>query len=155
MLNIFSKVSNLPSLLAVNFTKVEIWIIQIVTLPHVSHFIKGSCLGVSYTTSAPCLVWCPYIFCRWRYVFFLSHDPTRSFYWRVTHIYWWELPQQVTSPKGLMAIGILIVEEKCFIKNMNLINMCLTNRQEKKWYSLKNVNYEKKCAKRKKNYFFP
>ena len=45
-----------------------------VTWPHFGHLIKGSCLGVSYTKPAACLVWFPYIFCWWRHVFYLSRD---------------------------------------------------------------------------------
>ena len=62
-----------------------------ITWPHVGYFIKGSCLGGFYTKSAPCLVWCPYIFCRWRYVFYLSLEPTRPLHSGVMHIYGWEL----------------------------------------------------------------
>ena len=69
VLNILPKVSSLPKVLTVKLTKVEIKDFQMVTWRHVGHFIKGSCLGASYTKTAPCLVWCPYVFCRWRYVF--------------------------------------------------------------------------------------
>ena len=41
--------------------------------------------------SAPCLLWCWYIFCRWRYVFYLSLDPTKPLRWDVRRIYGWEL----------------------------------------------------------------
>ena len=55
-LNILPKVNTLPSLLVTSLVKVEIFIFQTVTWPHVGHLIKGSCLGASYTKSAPCLV---------------------------------------------------------------------------------------------------
>ena len=45
---------------------------------HVGHLIKGSYLGASYTKSAPCLVWCRYVFCWLRYVFYLSSDLTKE-----------------------------------------------------------------------------
>ena len=59
--------------------------------PHVSHLIKGSCLRAFYNKSAPCLVWCRYIFCRLIYAFYLSRDPTKPFRWDVLHIHMWEL----------------------------------------------------------------
>ena len=59
--------------------------------PHVGHLIKASCLGASYTKSAPCLVWYRYSFCRLRYVFYLSRDPTKPLRWDVMHIHGWEL----------------------------------------------------------------
>ena len=61
VLNILPKVSSLCDLM---------W-------PQVDHLIKRSCLEASYTKLSPSLVWCRYIFCRWRYVFYLSRDPTR------------------------------------------------------------------------------
>ena len=74
-LNILPKASSLPSLLAINLVKMEN--IHFSNRPHVGYLIKGSCLGASYTKSAPCLVWCRYIFCRLRYVFYFSRDPTK------------------------------------------------------------------------------
>ena len=47
------------------------------TWPHVGHLNKGPCLRASYTKLAISLAWCRYIFCRWRYVFYLSRDPRR------------------------------------------------------------------------------
>ena len=91
VLNIVPKASSLPSLLAMNLMKVEIQIFQTVTWPHLGDLTKGSCLGASYNKSAPCLVWCSYIFCRWIYVFYLSRDPTRPLHWGVMYIYGWEL----------------------------------------------------------------
>ena len=52
---------------------------------------RPSYFGVFYTKSAPCLVWCPYIFCSWTYVFYLSHDLKIPLHWGVMHIYGWEL----------------------------------------------------------------
>ena len=88
-LNILTKLSSPPSLLAINFVKMEN--IHFSNRPHVGHLIKGSCLGASYTKTAPCLVWCRYIFCRLRYVFYLSRDPTKPLRWDAMHIYGWEL----------------------------------------------------------------
>ena len=44
-------------------------------------FVK--CLGASYTNSAPCIVWYLYIFCRCRYVFYLSRDPIKPLIWEL------------------------------------------------------------------------
>ena len=53
--------------------------------PHVGHVTKGSC-GF-YGKSAPCLVWCPWVFCKCRYnVFNLSRDLTRPHNWGVIQI---------------------------------------------------------------------
>ena len=65
MMNFLPKVSSLCDLM---------W-------PDVHHLIKGSYLGACYTKLALLLVWCRYIFCRWRYVFDLSSDPTRPLCW--------------------------------------------------------------------------
>ena len=46
-------------------------------------FTLVKCLGASYTNSAPCVVWYLYIFCRWRYVFYLSRDPTKLLLWEL------------------------------------------------------------------------
>ena len=78
-----------PSLLAINLVKMEH--IHFSNRRHVGYLIKESCLGASYTKSAPCLVWCWYIFCRLRYVFYLSRDPTKPLRWDAMHIYGWEL----------------------------------------------------------------
>ena len=88
-LNILPKVNSVPSLLAINLVKMEN--IDFSNSLHVGHLIKESCLGASYTKSAPCLVWCRYIFCRLRYGFYLSRDPTKALRWDVMHIYGWEL----------------------------------------------------------------
>ena len=80
--------------------KMEIEIFQTVTWPQVGHLIKGSCLGASNTMSAPCLLWwCRYVFCRWRYVFYLSRDPTRPLRWDVMRIYGWELLAACRHPE--------------------------------------------------------
>ena len=95
MMNILHKVSSLPSSLAINLMKIEIQIFQAVTWPHLGHLIKGSCLGASETMSAPS----QYIFCRWRYVFYLSLDPTRPLRWDVMCIYGWELVAACHHPE--------------------------------------------------------
>ena len=90
--------------------------------PHVGLLIKGSCLGASYTKLVPSLVWSRYIFCRWRYVFYLSCDPTRSLRCHA-YIYAWEL---LTACRHLEKFGdhrhCDSWAAKCFIKNTNLIN---------------------------------
>ena len=92
------------------------------TWPHVGHLIKESCLRASYTKSAPCLVRCSYIFCSWGYVFYLSRDPARLLHWGVMHIYGWELLATCHhSEKFGDHRHSDSSEEKCFIKNMNLI----------------------------------
>ena len=105
MMNILHKVSSLPSSLAINLMKIEIQIFQAVTWPHLGHLIKGSCLGASETMSAPS----QYIFCRWRYVFYYSSDPTRLLYWGVMHHNGEEL---LIAQKRLVPIGILINKRK-------------------------------------------
>ena len=99
MMNIIPKVNSLPSLLAISLMKMEIEIFQTVTWPHVDHLIKGSCLIASNTKSPPCLLWCRYIFCRWRYVFYLSREPTRPLRWDVMRIYGWELLPACHQPE--------------------------------------------------------
>ena len=80
--------------------------------PHVGHLIKGPCLGTSYTKLAPCLVWYQYIFCRYRYLFYLSRNPTRPLH-SMSCIYMRENSlQHVTTLKNLVIIGILIVKRK-------------------------------------------
>ena len=89
----------------------QILIIQTVTWPHVGHLIKGTRLKASNTKSAPCLLWCWYIFYRWRYVLYLSSDPTRPLCWDVMCIYGWELLAACHHPEKFVirTIGILIV----------------------------------------------
>ena len=119
LMNILPKVSSLPNLLAINFMKMEIQIVQTVTWPHVGHLIKGSCLGASNTMSAPCQLWCRYIFWWWRHVFCLSRDPTSPFCWDVIRIYGWEL--LVTCHHTEKFGGHKhsdSSEERCFIKNI-------------------------------------
>ena len=48
-------------------------------------------MGASHCKSATCLVWCLWVFCRWRYVFNLSHDLTWPPHWESMRIYGWEL----------------------------------------------------------------
>ena len=131
-LNILHKVSSLPSLLAINLVKVEIWIVQWVTWPHVVHLTTELYLGASYTESNHWPVWCPYIFCCWRYVFYFSRDLTRLLNWSFMHICWWELLALChhTEKFGDHSHSSDGLEEKCFIENMNLINM---NCQWKNW----------------------
>ena len=49
-------------------------------------------VGPSHVKWAPWLVWCPWVFCKWRYnVFNLLHDLTRPLHWGVLQIHGWEL----------------------------------------------------------------
>ena len=91
VLNILPKSSSVSSLVAINLMKMEIEIFQKVTWPHVDNLIKRSCLGASNTESALCLSWCQNIFCRWRFAFYLSREPTRPLRWDVMHIYGWKI----------------------------------------------------------------
>ena len=103
---------SVPSLLAINLMKIEIEIFQTVPCHIFGHLIKGSCLGVSTTMWAPCLLWCRCMFCRWRYVFYLSRDPTGPFCWDVMRIYGRQLLATCHHPDSLVTIGILINKRK-------------------------------------------
>ena len=99
MLNIVPKVSSLPSLLPINLVKMED--IDFSNRPHVGHLIKESCLGAS----EPCLVWCWCIFCRLRYVFYVTPQNDSI---EMSCIFMGESSlQHVTTLKSLVIIGIL------------------------------------------------
>ena len=107
-------------------------------------------LGASYTKSAPSLVWCWYILCRWRNVFYLPRDSTRPLRCDVIHvIYGWELSQHVFTLKRLVTIGILDQKHESFKYVLPLKNWVnwITTRQEKNGTTSKNVHFEKKCPK--------
>ena len=121
-------------------------------------------LGASFTMSAPCLVLCSYIFCRWRYVLFFCHMTSKYHSIDVLCKFMGgsSLPY-VTTLTSLVTITILIVkEETCFIRNMNLINMY---SHWKNWIYWINTRHEKnvttskmyilkKSAKKVKRYCF-
>ena len=110
MLNILPKVSSLPILLDINLVKMEN--IHFLNWPHVGHLIKGSCLGASYTKSAPGLVWCRYIFCRLR-MYFICHMTPQNHSVEMSCKFMGESTlQHVTNLKSLVTIGILIVRGK-------------------------------------------
>ena len=49
-------------------------------------------IGASFCKSAPCLMWCPWTFCRWRYnTYNFTRNPTWTPPWGVMRIYGWEL----------------------------------------------------------------
>ena len=99
MLNIVPKVSSLPSLLPINLVKMEN--IDFSNRLHVGHLIKESCLGAS----EPCLVWCWCIFCRLRYVFYVTPQNDSI---EMSCIFMGESSlQHVTTLKSLVIIGIL------------------------------------------------
>ena len=52
-------------------------------------------------------MWCQYIFCRWRYAFYLPRDPTRPLHWDVMHINSESFSQHVIKLKRLVTRGIL------------------------------------------------
>ena len=78
-----------------SIVEVVIYIFKIVVWFRVDHVIKRSCGlkdGASQDMSGPCLVWCPSVFCKWRYnVFNKSRDFTWLPHWWVMQIYGWEL----------------------------------------------------------------
>ena len=84
--------------------------------PHVGHLIKGSYLGASYNKSAPCLMWCWYIFCRLIYVF-CCHVTPQNHSVKTSCIFICESSSQLPLPllplpfslKRLVATSILIV----------------------------------------------
>ena len=128
-----------------------------VTWPHVAHLIKKS---------APCPVWCPYNFCRWNYIFYLSHDTKRPLNLGVMHIYGWELlavchhPEKHHKYSDNRRRKIFHKRHesyKCDWKNTtkNWVDW-ITTKREKKCHNLKYVHFEKKCPKiKKKHYFSP
>ena len=134
-----------------------------VAWPHVTHLTKESCLGASNTMSAPHLLWCQYNFCRWRYVFYLLCDPTRSLCWDVMRICWWELLVACHHPESLVTIGIVIVMRKIasskksykYILTLKAYVDWIITRWEKNVTNRKMVNFEKKCPEIKKRYIFP
>ena len=135
MMKILRKVSSLSSSLAINLMKIEIQIFQAVTWLHLGHLIKGSCLGAFETMSAPS----QYIFCRRRYVFYLSFDPTRQLRWDV-------MP--------MVTIDILIFKRKnassktsynYLLTPKNWVDW-ITNKQQKNIGTTKMVHFENKCS---------
>ena len=66
-------------------------------------------VGASDGKSAPCLVWCPWVYCKWRYdIFSFSRDLTIPPYWGTTRIYWWEFLS--VCHISLVTIGNVIME---------------------------------------------
>ena len=64
-----------------------------------------------YGESVPCLVWCTWALCRWRYnVFNLSQGLTRPPYWRVKQILGWNFLRCVFTVTALVTIDIVIVK---------------------------------------------
>lgn len=48
-------------------------------------------VGVSIGKSTLCLVWCPRVLCKWRYIIFnWSNDLTKAGDWRIMELYEWE-----------------------------------------------------------------
>ena len=129
--------------------------------PHVGHLTKGYCLGASYTKSAPCLVWCWYIFC-W-YILFVTWlhktTPLRC------HAYsWLRAPRSMSRPlKSLVTRGILIVRGKMlyqkrgsykYVLPLKIWIDCTTTRQEKNVIT-SNMYVLTRSAQKFKKHIFP
>ena len=108
------KAAAYQSLLAINLMKMEIYIFQAVTWPHVDHLMKGSCLEASNTMSDPCVLWCWCIFCMWRYVFYLLRDITRPLLWDIMQFMGESSSPYATTLKRLVSIDILVVKRTMF-----------------------------------------
>ena len=68
-------------------------------------------MGSSYCKSAPCLVWCFWVFHKWRYdVCNLSRDLTRPPHWESMRIYGWESLFYVNTLIPLVIISNVMVE---------------------------------------------
>ena len=130
MLNILSKVSSLPYLLAKKVLKKQIY-----------RFFKRS-RDLTLVTWSKGHVWEPsYIFCRRSYVLYLFRDPTRPFHLGGIHIHGREFLVACHQPESFVIIDILTVNwKKYFIKNMNLINAY--------------CHWNAYCPKIKKTYYF-
>ena len=85
-----------PSLLAINLVKMEN--IDFSNRPHVGYLIKDSCLGASYTKSAPCLMWCGYIFCRLEICILFVTWPYKTSLLRYHAYLWVRTPRSMSPP---------------------------------------------------------
>ena len=165
MLNIVPKVSSLPILLTINVVKMEN--IDFSNRPHIGHLIKGSCLGAACTKSAPYLVWCQYIICRF-WMHFICHMTPQNHSVEMSFIFMGNgTSQHVTNLKSLVTIGILIIwgkmlHQKCgsykyVLPLKNWIDWTTTRRQKNvtnsNYHNLKSAHFGKKCPKIKKTCF--
>ena len=91
-------------------------------------------VGASHSKSAPYLVQCTWVFCKWRYNRFnLWFDFTRPPHWEVMWIYWWEF-LVVSSPpwcdhrhceSGDMFSNHHMVSHDHISKGLSYLNMLL------------------------------
>ena len=145
------------------FNLVKIENIDFSNRPHVGHFIKGSCLGASYTKAAPCLVWCLYTFCRLR-MYFICHMTPQSRSVEISYIFTGEsTSQHVTTLKSLVTIDILIVRGKMLHQKRESHKYVLPLKNWVDWTTTrreKNVTTSKiyilgRSTQKLKNTFFP
>ena len=145
------------------FNLVKIENIDFSNRPQVDHLIKGSCLGASYTKSAPCVVWCLYTFCRLR-IYFICHVTPQSHSVEMSCIFTGEsTSQHVTTLKSLMTIDILIVRGKMLHQKRESHKHVLPLKNWADWTTTrqeKNVTTSKiyvlgRSTQKLKNTFFP
>ena len=70
--------------------------------------MKGSCrirLWASHSKPPPYLVWCLWVFWKWRCVFYLLRDLTRLRHWGVMQINRWELLVECHHPDKFGVLG--------------------------------------------------
>ena len=124
--------------------------------------IKGSCLGASNTMSAPWLLWCWYIFCRWRYIF-SCHVTQQDYSFEMSCAFVGETSlQHFTTLKSLVTTGILIVKRKSapsktsykYVLTLKNWVDWITTRREKN-VTQKVLYLEKKCPEIKNKKIFP
>ena len=103
--------------------------------------------------SAPCLLWCRYIFSRWRY-YFICHVTQQDLSVEMPCVFMGESSTlHVTTLKSLVTIGILIVvrisasSKTSYKYVLTLKNWVdgITTRREKHVTNTKMVDIEKKC----------
>ena len=133
MLNFLPKVSSLPSLLAKKPCESECIYFSNGHVTSCWSLDQGSCLGTSYTKSAPSLVWCPYIFCKWSYVFYLSRHPSRPLHLDAVHIYGWVI-MDILIAKWKNASSIMNHQSKNMKKNtFTTIKMYILRKSAPFW----------------------
>ena len=101
--NLLPEVSILPSLVGISPVKVEIQFFyklpRDLTLVTWSKNFVALRVGASHSKSAPSLVWCPWIFYKWKCnLFYLPRGLTRPPHRGVIRIYWWGLPAVCYDP---------------------------------------------------------
>ena len=76
-MNLLPEVSTLPSLVGISPVKVEIQFFyklpRDLTLVTWSKNFVALRVGASHSKSAPSLVWCPWIFYKWKLIYFIYH----------------------------------------------------------------------------------